>query len=97
MVVALVLLVGTALAVATCVALHAAQRSGVITDRSAWTVLALSVFWLGANGPVEGAVLWTLTADRGLTVADLLAAPAAALLLRWVLEPVLPARRPVAV
>ena len=43
-------------------------------------VLATSVVWLLANGPLEGPILWTVAPDRGLTTADLLVPVAVAAL-----------------
>ena len=41
--------------------------------RSVGVLVAACCVWLLLNGPVEGPILWQVTADRGLTVADLLA------------------------
>lgn len=65
-------------------ALTAAAATAALRDESraadlTWAaVLALAaVTWLEVNGPVEGAILWTVTPDHGLTSADLRALPAA--------------------
>ena len=37
----------------------------------AWALVGVSLLWLAVNGPAEGPVLVTVTASRGLTVADM--------------------------
>ena len=64
-VVLLVVLVGL-----TLVALRARGRAG---RAAAVLLLPMAAAWVLFNGPLEGAVLLTLTRDHGLTVSDLLA------------------------
>lgn len=47
--------------------------------RCATALISLAVVWVLANGPVEGAVLWTFDRQHGLTTADLLVIPMIAL------------------
>ncbi|BBY28633.1 hypothetical protein [Mycolicibacterium sediminis] len=42
-------------------------------------LLTSAVVWPLTNGPLEGPVLWTLSADHGITVSDLLSVAAVAL------------------
>ena len=50
--------------------------AATLVVRPAWVLVALmvglDVLWLLVNGPMEGEVLLRLTADHGVTVADLL-------------------------
>jgi hypothetical protein len=47
--------------------------------RCASALAVLGVVWILANGPMEGHVLWTLDSEHGLTSADLITIPMAAL------------------
>lgn len=47
--------------------LHVMGRAGP------WVLAAISLLWLRVNHRVEGAVLWRITEDHGLTAADLAA------------------------
>lgn len=73
---------GVALALLAASAVWAAR--GPRTPRLA-AFAAAGLLWLLANNPVEGAVLLVVTADHGLTVADLLLPVAACpVLAAWV-------------
>ncbi len=72
------LTVGLALAAAT--GLVAARSRGRVGPRPALLLLFLVAAWQPLNQSIEGPVLWTVTSTHGLTTADLLAAPALALL-----------------
>jgi hypothetical protein len=48
-----------------------AGLNGLFGSRGAVVLAAVSLLWLVVNGPMEGPVLLTFSAGRGLTGADL--------------------------
>ena len=62
----------TALVVLLAVTAWAALRPGLLTYAA---FVAAVVAWLVANKPVEGPVLFTISRDHGLTLADLAPLP----------------------
>lgn len=82
---ALGLLVGLLVVVATTVLLRQAVGRGAVTDRGAGVLVVLGLGWQQLNKPIEGVVLWVVTPSHGLVLADLVAAPAAAIVAGHVL------------
>ena len=79
------LVVGVVLSVVT---VFAARRffAGAMSSPVAALLVVLGLAWQQANHSIEGAILWTVTPTHGLVLADLLGAPAAALVVAHVLS-----------
>ena len=83
--------------VIACLALAAlvgCLTAAVVRPACVWpaATAVLSVLWLFANKPLEGPTLWVVSADHGLTAADL-ATPACLIAAVWLLRRALTRRR----
>jgi hypothetical protein len=85
------LVVGVVLSVAT---IYAARRQadGAMSSPVAALLVVLGLAWQQANHSIEGVILWTVTPTHGLVLADLLGAPAAALVIAHALSFLVPQR-----
>jgi hypothetical protein len=79
------LVVGVVLSVVTVVALRR-FFAGTLSSPVAALLVVLGLAWQQANHSIEGVILWTVTRTHGLVLADLLGAPAAALVIAHVLS-----------
>lgn len=86
--------VGAVLALATVLVLRQAVARGHASDRGVVALVVIGLAWQQANSPIEGVVLWTVTPSHGLVLADLAAAPAAAIVVGHVLMRLRPEPRP---
>ena len=79
------LVVGVVLSVVT---VFAARRfvAGTMSSPVAALLVVLGLAWQQANHSIEGVILWTVTPAHGLVLADLLGAPAAALVIAHALS-----------
>ena len=79
------LVVGVAFSLVTVLA---ARRfvAGTMSSSTAALLVVLGLAWQQANHSIEGVILWTVTPTHGLVLADLLGAPAAALVIAHALS-----------